>query len=129
MWRFPNSVPMSLMPFSPTFNFQFSSSWLFLRMFFSIILFQLPHIDSVTLVAFSQFVVNYFTHVIYTRCHIPSFPFFSTVSLLPFSNFFTNSSRIFPMWSHLFHSCHVHQLSNSQCSPRLFLCFSFFTFH
>ena len=44
---------------------------------------------------------------------------------------FSNSSFIFqfPIWCHLFHSCYVHQLSNSQFSSScLFLCFSFSPF-
>ena len=72
---------------------------------------------------------NYFTRIICTRCHIPNFPLFVIVSLISFSNFFTDSCRVFPILCHLFHSCHVHQPSNSQFSACLFLCFSFFSFH
>ena len=53
---------------------------------------------SVTRIAFSQFVASYFNRVIYNRCHIPSFPLSSTVSLLPSSKLYTNSCRIFPIW-------------------------------
>ena len=38
--------------------------------------------------------------------------------------------RIFPIPCHLFHSCHGDQLSNAKFSPCLFFCyFSFFSFH
>ena len=77
---------------------------------------------SITHVAFSQFVASLCTRIIYTRWHIPSFLFFLTAPLLPFSNF-TDSCRIFPTRCHLFHSCHVHQLSNS-ANLFLLVCFS-----
>ena len=75
---------------------------------------------SITHVAFSQFVASLCTRIIYTRWHIPSFLFFLTAPLLPFSNF-TDSCRIFPTRCHLFHSCHVHQLSNSPIFSFLFV--------
>ena len=70
------------------------------------------------------------TRIIYTRCLIPSFPLFLIVSLLPFSNFFADSCRIFPIrWDflHSFHVQHVKFSIFSSISP--FLCFSFSSFH
>ena len=61
--------------------------WLFPTLFLPIS-FQLSSL-SITRVAFSRFVARYI------RCHISNFTFSLTVSLLPSSNFFTNSCRIF----------------------------------
>ena len=114
-----------------------SSSWSFLRFFFNV-LFRLPQVffSNQLPVVFPLrvsyriflFVTSYFTRIIYTKYHIPSFPLL-TVSLLPFSNFFTDSCMIFPIRCHLFYSCFVHQLLNSQFPPCLFICFFFFSFH
>ena len=46
MWHFPNSVPISLTSFSPSFQFQLSSSRSFLQFVFSNDLFQPPHVIS-----------------------------------------------------------------------------------
>ena len=105
---------MSSLPASPRYFFQLLSSCL-------------PCPEVIT---FSLFAACYFTRIFFARCHIPSFPLFLTVSLLFFSSFFTDSYRIFPIRCHLFHSFHVHQLSNSKFSPCVFcLCFFFFSFH
>ena len=91
MSHFSNSVSMSRMPFTPTVHFQF----LFLRFSFSNVLFWLALVHgltsvpwlflpisfqlsclSVTHVSFSQFGASYFTRIIYTNSHIPTFPLF-----------------------------------------------------
>ena len=52
---------------------------------------------------------------------------FLTVSMLSFSNFFTDSYRTFLIRCHLFNSCHVHQLSNSKFSSCFFFSVSPFS--
>ena len=99
-----SSFPMSSLPASPRYFFQSFSTCL----------------PCPAVITFSSFVICYFTRIFFARCHIPSFPLFLTVSLFSFSNFFTDLYRIFPVRCHLFHSCHVHQLSNPKFSPFLF---------
>ena len=109
-----SSFPMPSLPAPPCYFFQSVSSCL----------------PCPSVITFSQFVASFFTGIFFARWHISSFSLFLTVSLLSFSNFFTDSYRIFPIRCHLFHSCHVHQLLNSKCSHCLFfLCFSFFSSH
>ena len=109
------SFPMSFFPASPRYFFQSVPSCL----------------PCPAVIKFFPFVASYFTRIFFARCHILiSFPVLLTVSLLSFSNFLTNSYRIFAILCHLFQSCHVHQLANSKFSPCVFFIgFSFFSFH
>ena len=50
------------------------------------------------------------SYFFFARCHTPNFPLFLTVSMFSFSNFFTDSYRVFPIHCHVFHLCHVHLL-------------------
>ena len=78
---------------------------------------------TITWVAFSQFGASSFTRISYT-VNIPNISF-----LLFLFTFFTDSYYIFPIWCHLFHSCHVDRVPNSHFSSCQSLHFSFSIFH
>ena len=140
MSHFPNSVPISIVSFTPAVSFPilFFSSWSFLYLFFfNVLAASLRYYFwSTSCCLLYPSLVSHFPNSVPVTS-IVSFPpivtipifLFTVPSLLHFQflhelvSYFQNSVPL------LFHSCHVHQLSNSQSPSCLFFCFSFSNFH